>query len=83
MIRRVLRNPWIPQTPTPKQMRFLLTDTREAFFGGAAGGGKSSALLMGAAMYLEEKGYNAILFRKTLEDHKLAEARARTRRGRV
>ena len=43
MIRRVLRNPWIPQTPTPKQMRFLLSDTREAFFGGAAGGGKSSA----------------------------------------
>jgi predicted phage terminase large subunit-like protein len=73
MIRRILRNPWIPQTPTPKQMRFLLTDNREAFFGGAAGGGKSSAILMGAAMYLEEKAYNAILFRKTLEDHKLAE----------
>jgi len=54
-------------------MRFLLTLDKEAFFGGAAGGGKSSSILMGAAMYLEEPGYNAILFRRTLEDHKLPE----------
>jgi len=54
-------------------MYFLLLDCEEAFFGGAAGGGKSDALLAGAAMYVDEPGYNAILFRRTLEDHKLAE----------
>jgi len=73
MMRRVLKNRWIPHTPTPKQMRFLLLDCREAFFGGAAGGGKNDALLTGVAMYLGMPGYNAILFRRTLEDHKLAE----------
>ena len=73
MIDRITEKPWIPHTPTPKQMRFLLLDCEEAFFGGAAGGGKSDALLAGAAMYVDEPGYNAILFRRTLEDHKLAE----------
>ncbi len=47
-MKRVLKNRWIPHTPTPKQMYFLLLDCREAFFGGAAGGGKSDALLAGA-----------------------------------
>ncbi len=73
MIDRITENPWIPHTPTPKQLRFLLLDCREAFFGGAAGGGKSDALLAGAAMYVKEPRYNAMLFRRTLEDHKLAE----------
>lgn len=70
---KMMQRGWIPHTPTPKQMRFLLLNCREAFFGGAAGGGKSDALLAGAAMYLGMPGYNAILFRRTLEDHKLAE----------
>jgi len=54
-------------------MRFLLLDRREAFFGGAAGGGKSDSLLMGASMYLDTPGYNAMLFRRTLQEHNLAE----------
>jgi len=69
----ILTNPWIPQKPTPKQWRFLLLYNREAFFGGAAGGGKSSALLMGSAIYVDTPGYNAILFRRTLEEHELPE----------
>ena len=35
----VLRNPWIPHRPFPKQAEFLKLSAREALYGGAAGGG--------------------------------------------
>lgn len=68
---RILRNPWIPHRPTSKQMRFLISDDLELFYGGAAAGGKSEALLMGALMYAETPGYAAIIFRKKLTDLQL------------
>lgn len=67
-----LSNKWIPYQPSFKQFRFLMLPDKEAFYGGAAGGGKSDALLMGAIMFCHLPDYHAILFRKTLEDHKLS-----------
>jgi predicted phage terminase large subunit-like protein len=61
-------NPLIPHEPTSKQARFLTLSERECFYGGAAGGGKSEALLMGALMYADTPGYNAIIFRRTYAD---------------
>src|SRR5208283_2612535 len=72
----VLLNPWVVQKPAltddgrSPQAEFLLLDAYEALYGGAAGGGKSSALLMAAARWLDFPAYNAIIFRKTLQDHK-------------
>jgi len=54
-------------------MHFLLRDDLEIFYGGAAGGGKSDAILMGALMYVDVPQYAAILFRRSLQDHKLPE----------
>ncbi len=61
----VWENQWIPHEPTEKQLRFLLLTNREAFYGGAAGGGKSDALLMGALMFAEIPGYQALILRRT------------------
>lgn len=72
---RIYNNLWIPRRlhpitgksgPSNQQLDFLLTLQREAFYGGAAGGGKSDGLLMGAAMYVDEPGYNAIILRKEI-----------------
>ena len=71
-LRVALSHGLIPYQPSPKQYRFLMLPDKEAFFGGAAGGGKSDALLMGAIMFCHLPDYRAILFRKTLEDHKLS-----------
>jgi predicted phage terminase large subunit-like protein len=46
----------------------------EALYGGAAGGGKSDALLMAALQFVNEPGYNAILFRRSYRDLALPEA---------
>jgi len=67
-LERVRLNPWIPHQPFTNQGVFLISNEKEALYGGAAGGGKSDALLMGALMYVDEPGYNAILFRKTYSD---------------
>jgi predicted phage terminase large subunit-like protein len=64
----VLRNPYIPHNPTPKQAEFLLAPEREVFYGGAVGGGKSDALLMAALQYAQVPGYNAILLRRNYAD---------------
>ena len=74
IINNVLKNPWIPHDPYPKQAVFLALDDREALYGGAAGGGKSDALLMAALMFVDTPGYNAIIFRKTYSDLALPEA---------
>jgi predicted phage terminase large subunit-like protein len=74
IVKRVLQNKYIPHDPFPKQAAFLALDDKEALYGGAAGGGKSDALLMAALMFVEEPGYNAILFRKTYSDLALPEA---------
>lgn len=65
---RIKLTPYIPHCPHPTQHAFLWLTCLEALFGGAAGGGKSDALLMGALQYVDVKGYNAILFRKTFAD---------------
>src|SRR5271169_4418320 len=70
----ILFNPWIPQKPTEKQTLFLRRTETEVLFGGSAGPGKSSGLLMAALQYVEEKNYNAILFRRTYRDLALPSA---------
>lgn len=64
----VFQNPWIPVTPTERQLAFLALPHREAFYGGAAGGGKSYALLMAALQYVEQPGYAALILRRTYAD---------------
>jgi predicted phage terminase large subunit-like protein len=60
---------YIPHTPTPKQIVFLLSNhIREVFYGGAAGGGKSDVMLMAALQFVDVPGYSAIIFRKTYAD---------------
>lgn len=70
----ILNNHYIPHKPTPKQSEFLRYMGVEALYGGAAGGGKSDALLMGALQFVEQPGYNAIVFRRTYQDLTLPEA---------
>jgi predicted phage terminase large subunit-like protein len=66
---------YIPHAPTAKQQAFLLLDhVQEAFYGGAAAGGKSEALLMAALQYVDVRGYNALILRKTFKDLSLPEA---------
>ncbi len=65
---RLAWNKYIPITPTPQQLAFLLLDCEEAFFGGAAGPGKSVGLLTAALQYVHRSDYAAILFRKTFTD---------------
>jgi hypothetical protein len=73
-LRTFADNPYIPHTPTVKQLEFLLTPVAEALYGGAAGGGKSDALLMGALQYAHLGPYSSILFRRSLADLKRPEA---------
>jgi len=57
--------------PHPKQVEFLQLAELEALYGGAAGGGKSDALLMDAAQNVHQRGYAALLLRRTYPDLKL------------
>ncbi len=61
---------WTPITPTLRQEAFLNLTEEEALFGGAAGGGKSAALLAWALEGVDTPGYAAIIFRRTLPEHK-------------
>lgn len=65
---------YIPHKPTPKQRAYLCLYHEEALFGGAAGGGKTDALLMGALQNVDVPGYSAIIFRRTLTDHRLPDS---------
>ena len=63
--------PWssfIPVSPTPKQLAFLVLPCQEALYGGSAGGGKSVALLMAALQYVDHPGYSALILRKSYTD---------------
>jgi phage terminase large subunit-like protein len=67
--RTILRNPWLPHRPHPKQALFLLhDDVREIMYGGAGGGGKTDALLMGALQYVDVPGYAALILMPTYAD---------------
>ena len=79
----ILANKYIPKRPhpvtglsgpQPKQMKFLLLDCLEAFYGGAAGGGKTDALLMAALMYVHVPGYSALILRRTYPSLSLPKA---------
>jgi predicted phage terminase large subunit-like protein len=61
----VLRNPWIPKKPFPKQARFLLSDEFEVLMAGGGGSGKSEALLAAALQYVHVPGYAALMIRRT------------------
>lgn len=62
-------NEYIPWTPHPKQVSFLLlNDVLEVLFGGAAGPGKSIGLLMAAAQFVDVPGYSALLLRRSYRD---------------
>lgn len=65
---------YCPHDPTQKQQEFLESNSLEALYGGAAGGGKSDALLMGALQYVNQKGYAALLLRRTYADLSLPDA---------
>lgn len=68
----VLKNPFIPIFPYPRQAIFLGLQEREALYGGAAGGAKTFALLADALQNMHVAKYNAVLFRRTYPEFKAA-----------
>lgn len=48
----ILRSPYIPVAPTPKQVMALLDPRFELLYGGSVGGGKSALLLMEALAFM-------------------------------
>lgn len=60
-------SPYIPQSPTEKQVEFLGLDCFEALYGGSAGGGKSSCLLIGA-IGAASSGASVLVLRRTFAD---------------
>src|SRR3989304_7233973 len=69
----ILHKPYITSDGRSPQTDFITCTAAEALFGGAAGPGKTAALLMCALQFSNMPGYNAIIFRKTLQDHKKPE----------
>ena len=63
-------NKYIPIELEPKPIAFLTLPHREALYGGAAGGMKTETLLAAALQYCDIPGYSAILFRRSLAEHK-------------
>lgn len=62
-------HPDIPRwEPTDRQRAFLASSAYEALYGGAAGGGKTDALVIGALRFVDRRGYNAIIFRRTFPE---------------
>jgi predicted phage terminase large subunit-like protein len=59
----------IEPQPGPQEA-FLGTSADIAVYGGAAGGGKSHALLMEPCRHIDNPQFGAVIFRRTLADHK-------------
>lgn len=57
---------WAPN-PGPQSL-LLSTSVYEVLYGGQAGGGKSEGLLMGAAAFVDEPTYRALILRRTFGD---------------
>lgn len=70
----VIKNSWIPHEPTSKQAVGLTVRCPEILWGGSAGGGKTEWLLMGALQYVNERGYAALILRRTYADLALPDA---------
>ena len=68
----VLRNPFIPIFPYPRQAIFMGMQEREALYGGAAGGAKTLALPADALQNVHVPKYNAVLFRRAYLEFKAA-----------
>lgn len=70
----VVRNPYIVQEPSDKQIDFLRLEHRNALYTGSAGSGKSSTLLMAALQFCHNPvfaGYSGLIVRRSLQDLKM------------
>lgn len=56
--------------PQPRQEQFLSCDADVCIYGGAAGGGKTWSLLYEYLHYYKISEFGAVLFRRTLPEHK-------------
>lgn len=64
----IRENPYIPIVPTIKQLEWLAAPQREKGYGGAAGGGKSIAVLAECLLPVKNRGYSALILRKTFPE---------------
>ena len=58
--------------PQPKQEKFLKSTADIVIYGGSAGGGKTYALLLEPLYHIQKKCFNAVIFRKNLNQVKNA-----------
>ena len=54
--------------PQPRQEEFLSTSADIAIYGGAAGGGKTWSLLLEPLRHIDNSGFGAVIFRRTIPE---------------